>query len=74
MLFTQINSTPFFPAFLEWNKIWSKTAGKLWCREPPTAVTCRCGAAPREASPTNTTVTQANARARSDSEAGPRAG
>ena len=74
MSFTQINSTPFVPTFLDWNRIWSKTAGKLWWRERPTAVTCSCGAAPREASPTNTTVTQASARVRSDSEAGPRAG
>jgi hypothetical protein len=29
MLFTQINSMPFFPAFLEWNKTWSKNG-----REP----------------------------------------
>jgi hypothetical protein len=31
------------PAFLDWNRIWFKTAGKPWWRE------CSCGVAPREA-------------------------
>ena len=72
MLFTQINSAPSFSAFLDWIKSSSKTAEKMWWRERPTAVTCRRETAPTQASLTNTTVAQANARARSDSEAAPR--